>query len=97
MNTFAYYSLYLFTNTISTLLSAVLFLMLVRLILSLLPLADDNPLEEFVYNITEPFVLPVRAVIDKFDSLASLPIDIAFFIAFILLSLITEVLSIFRI
>lgn len=92
MNDIAYFSLYLFTNIIHVFLTAVLFMMFARAILSWFPLSNDNPLEEFLYRVTEPFVMPVRAIIERFEALDSLPIDISFFISFILLSVLLEIL-----
>ncbi|MBO7148802.1 MAG: YggT family protein [Clostridia bacterium] len=93
MNNFAYVLLYLFTGIIDVLLSVVLMLMFLRAILSWLPLSDDNPIEEFAYRVTEPFILPVRLFVERSDTLSSLPIDISFFISFILLSIAADLLS----
>ena len=96
MNSFAYLLLYLFTNVIHLFLTVVLFLMFIRAILSWFPLSQGNPIETFVIAVTEPFIIPVRLIIDMFDLLSSLPIDISFFISFIGLSVITELLSFFK-
>jgi hypothetical protein len=43
--------------------------------------------------VTEPFILPVRLFVERSDTLSSLPIDISFFISFILLSIAADLLS----
>ncbi|MEA4832497.1 MAG: YggT family protein [Oscillospiraceae bacterium] len=75
-------------NLISILLSAELFFMLARAIMSWLPFEDDNPLWMFMYYATEPLIEPVRRVINKFPRLNMLPIDISFIVTVILLSII---------
>ena len=97
MNSYAYSLVYLFTNVISFFLTAVLFMMFLRAVLSWLPLSDDNVIEEFVYAVTEPFIIPVRMILERFDSLNGLPVDISFFVSFILLSVITDILSAFKV
>ncbi|MBQ7821601.1 MAG: YggT family protein [Clostridia bacterium] len=97
MNNFAYLLLYLLTDIIDVFLSVVLFMMLLRAIMSWLPLSQDNPIEEFLFRVTEPFIFPVRAIVERFESLSSLPIDISFFISFILLSIVVDVLSSFKV
>ena len=82
MNNFAYITIYLFTNVIHTLLSVVIFLMFLRAILSWFPI-KENPIEEFIYQVTEVFVYPIRMIVERIDFLSSLPIDISFFVALI--------------
>lgn len=67
--------------------------MLVRAVLSWLPLSDDNKIEAFVYGITEPIIYPVRVILERFDGLANFPLDIPFFLTFIILSLLSSILS----
>jgi len=67
--------------------------MLLRAVLSWLPLSDDNKLEAFVYSITEPIIYPIRALFDKFEGLRNFPLDIPFFVAFIILSTLSTILS----
>ncbi len=95
MNNIAYITIYLFTNVVHTLLSIVIFLMFVRAVLSWFPI-KENPIEEFIYQVTEVFVYPVRMIIERFDSLSSLPIDISFFVAFMCMSIVLEILSVFK-
>ena len=80
------------TTTVRILLIALQLLMLGRAILSWLPLEEENPVENFLFSLTEPVIAPVRALIDRFGWFEGLPIDMSFFITFILLSVLTAIL-----
>ncbi len=77
---------YVLISIVRIFLTAIEALMLIRAILSWLPVDEDSPIGYFVYMMTEPLVMPVRIVLERFDSIRSLPIDISFFVAFLLLS-----------
>ncbi len=77
---------YVLINIVRVFLTAIEALMLIRAILSWLPVDEDSPLGYFVYMMTEPIVMPVRMVLERFDSIKSMPIDISFFVSFLLLS-----------
>ena len=83
---------YVLTTTVRILLIALQLLMLGRAILSWLPLEEENPVENFLFTLTEPVIAPVRALIDRFGWFEGLPIDMSFFITFILLSVLTAIL-----
>lgn len=38
---------------------------LIRVVISWLPINRDNPIVEFIYTITEPILAPLRKMIDK--------------------------------
>lgn len=61
-------------------------LMFIRAVLSWLPVDDDSPVVNFVYMMTEPIIAPVRILLERFDFVRRMPIDLSFFVAFILLS-----------
>lgn len=65
--------------------------MLARALFSFFP-SDDNPLLALLAFITEPVIYPVRALCDRFGIGDGLPIDIPFFITFVILSVISAVL-----
>lgn len=79
--------LYVVKATVRYLVIALQFLMFARAIMSWLPIDEDNPIENFLYAVTEPFIAPVRAVIERFGWFEGMPIDMSFFITFILLSI----------
>ncbi len=66
--------------------------MLLRAVLSWFSPGEDNALKTFLYSITEPFILPVRNILSRFHIAEGLPIDIAFFVTFLILSLLRAIL-----
>ena len=83
--------LYIFTSFVSILINVMIYAMMARAILSWLPL-DENPIEEFLYTITEPVVMPVRALLDRFFDTEAFPLDISFLVAMILLSILSGII-----
>ncbi|MBR4295865.1 MAG: YggT family protein [Clostridia bacterium] len=80
-------------KTTLVLLEVLQFAMLVRAILSWIPLSDDNKIERFVYALTEPIIYPIRVLLSRFSTFQSMPIDFSFFITYILLILLSTLLS----
>ncbi len=66
--------------------------MLVRAFMSWF-VSDENRLMDFLYTVTEPFIVPIRALLDKLGWFSGLPIDISFMVAYLLISLLTLLLS----
>ncbi len=73
-------------------LSSVQICMLLRAILSWLPFDDDSPLVRFTYAVTEPLIIPIRSLLERSKSVQMLPIDLSFFVTYILLSVIQGLL-----
>ena len=90
MNNFVYF----FTTLVSVFLSILHLLMLVRAVMSWFPTDDDSPIFGFVFSLTEPIVIPVRIILDRSETVRSMPIDISFFIAFMLLSIVQTMLPV---
>lgn len=86
--------LFLVKAVIYTAIGALQMAMFARAILSWLP-GVGGRLEDFLYTVTEPFIEPVRILLDRFESVRNFPIDISFFITFILLSIIRSMLGAF--
>ena len=82
----------LIKNTVIVLLMAVQFAMLARAILSWFPM-NSSRIVDFLYSVTEPFIYPVRMLFEKMNWFTDLPIDMSFFVAYLLLSVITTVLQ----
>lgn len=85
-------ALYLASTVVSLLLGAIQLLMFVRALLSWFPIDEENPILQFVTAATEPFIIPVRALLERVEFIASSPIDISFFVTFILLSVLQTIL-----
>ena len=79
-------------DVVLLLLSAVQLAMLIRAILSWFPM-DSNKFLDFLYAITEPFIVPIRMLFQKMNWFQNLPIDISFMVAYLLLSLISFLLT----
>ena len=84
--------LYIIQMTLSVLLGFLEFLMLVRAIMSWFPIEEDGffgTLARLVYALTEPVILPVRILLERMDLFQGLPVDMSFFITFILISILS--------
>ncbi len=81
-----YQIFYVITSTVRTIVAALEFLLFARAILSWLPVDEDNPIVSFLYSVTEPVLMPVRSLIERFGWFDGMPFDMAFMITFILLS-----------
>ena len=84
--------LYIVSGVVSLVLTILQLLMFARAILSWLPLDEGNPILTFLHAVTEPFILPVRALLERIEFFASSPIDLSFFITFLLLSFLQSLL-----
>ncbi len=82
-----YQLFYVVVTTVRIIIAVLQFLMLARAIISWLPIDEDNPIVSFLYGVTEPVIMPVRAVLDRLGLFEGMPIDMSFFITFILLSI----------
>ena len=83
------YAIYQFiAGTVRVIFVVLDILMLGRALLSWLPLDEDNPIEDFLYNVTEPVIMPVRAICDHFGWFEGLPLDIPFLITAFLIMII---------
>jgi len=66
--------------------------MLVRAVVSWFPGGEDSTVGLVAYAITEPIVTPVRRIIERFESVRNFPIDMSFFVTFLLVTMIAAVL-----
>ena len=86
--------LYIFAKTVSLILSTVSTTMFIRMILSFFIMGEPNKFYILTCYITEPFIAPVRALMVRFNILQDSPIDWAFFITAVLLSVLELILPI---
>ena len=84
--------LMLLQNTVVLILSVFQLAMLIRAIMSWFP-GDSNKFEIFLYAITEPLILPVRKLFERLNWFQELPIDVSFFVTYLLLSLLLVLLA----
>ncbi len=71
--------LYVLSAFANMVLSAVLFAMFLRVLLPLF-MDEESKIMNFLYFVTEPFIMPVRALMVKFNILQDTPIDFSYFI-----------------
>ena len=77
--------IYIFVKTVSVLLFVLELLMLARAVTSWLPFDDDSPLIRFLFTVTEPVILPVRKLLERSETISSMPFDISFIVAYFIL------------
>ena len=77
-------------SAVSIFLMAIQLAMLARAILSWFPV--DNRFIDFLHNVTEPFIYPIRRLFERLGWFQGLPIDISFMVAYLLISVITILL-----
>ena len=82
----------LLRGTVRALLSVVEICFLVRAILSWFPIREDNPILTFTSMVTEPFIAPVRALFDRFGWFRDFPLDMSFFVSFLLVNVASSLL-----
>ncbi|MBQ2793933.1 MAG: YggT family protein [Clostridia bacterium] len=87
------YFFYVFARVVSIGLSALSLAMVLRVILQFFA-SEDNKFVIFCYAVTEPFIIPIRVIMEKLNIGQSSPIDIPFFIAYIIIMLLQMLLPI---
>lgn len=76
---------YLLFQLTSSLVRLLQFLLFGRAIFSWFPQMRGSKIAEFLYLVTEPIIMPFRSLVNRFQGARMLPIDIAFFCAFLAL------------
>ena len=66
--------------------------MLGRAVLSWFPEGGQSRIAAFLYVITEPFIMPVRGICNRFGWFRGMPLDMPFLITSLLLMLISSAL-----
>ena len=79
---------------VSVFLGGMELLMFVRAILSWLPMDEESGFAAFVYHITEIVIYPVRCILERSETIAALPLDLSFFVTFMLLSFLQTALMV---
>jgi YggT family protein len=86
--------LYVFVNFVYYLIVVLQLLMFARAITSWIMMDEDNTFIRFVNIVTEPIIMPIRKLIEKVEFLRNMPIDISFFIAFLVLVILQNILPV---
>lgn len=85
--------LYFIRTAAQFLLVVIEIAMFVRAVISFVPSLQGGVLDQFSYAISEPFIVPMRILLDRFESVRNLPVDVPFFITFLLISVIQTLLT----
>lgn len=80
-------------NFVDILLGAVLFAMLIRAVLSIFMMGEESKLSLLLYYFTEPFILPVRKLLERLGLFQGTPLDISFFLTTLLLGMLQVILG----
>jgi len=67
-------------------------LMLIRAVMSWMPIDEDSTFYNFLVSATEPIIYPVRAIVEKIPAVSGMPIDISFFLTVVILSVVQMLL-----
>jgi len=86
---------YIIISILLIIINAVQLAMFIRAILSWFRTGSDSKFIQLLYFITEPFIKPIRKLLNKINLFQRLPIDISFLVTYILLSFISAILSSF--
>ena len=78
---------------VDLLLGFVFLAMFVRAIMSLFMVNESNKIFMLVFTITEPFIIPVRMILDRFGWFQGLPIDVSFMITSMLIIIVRTILQ----
>jgi uncharacterized protein YggT (Ycf19 family) len=76
-----------FASFVAVLLDAVSLAMLIRVLLQLFFDSDNSRISIFLACITEPFIMPIRFLMVKFNILQNSPIDWSFTVAYLVIVL----------
>ncbi|MGM9639460.1 MAG: YggT family protein [Butyricicoccaceae bacterium] len=66
--------------------------MLVRALMSWIPSLRGSTLDNILYQITEPIILPFRQLLSRIPGLQGFPLDLSFLAAYIALSILINLL-----
>ena len=88
-----YYVLYIFKMTVCVILDAVLLAMFLRVLLSLFGADPNSGLYGLLCLVTEPFILPVRYLLESIEAVRTMPIDLSFFVTYLILNIVSGLLA----
>ncbi|WP_458862360.1 YggT family protein [Acidaminobacterium chupaoyuni] len=83
---------YVFSTVAYSLITFIEIAMLVRAVMSWFPQTQGSKIYEIAYMITEPVIMPFRALVDKIPALRGFPLDISFLLAYMVLIMLETIL-----
>ena len=85
--------LYLVTRSVDVFLSAMIWLMLIRVILDVFS-DGESRFHVFCTAVTEPVIMPVRALLSRIPALDEFPIDISYMATYLILAIVQAALPV---
>ncbi|MBQ3126870.1 MAG: YggT family protein [Clostridia bacterium] len=85
--------IYILSHFVDVLLAVLYFAIFIRVILSWLPLDEDGSFVSFVYLVTDPIILPIRALLDRMGLFENSPLDFSTLIAMVLVMLVQTLIG----
>ncbi len=86
------YFLYVTVTTVNIFIDFLKLALCVNAVISWLPLDDDNIFVVLLEGICAPVVYPARLLVEKSETLSSLPIDISYILTYVVLMIIGAML-----
>ena len=80
-------------NTIDWVVKIIEGALVIRVLLSWVPIPKNNVLVTLLYQVTEPILAPIRAIIEKSPIGRNMYVDFSPLIAFILLDLVRSIVA----
>ncbi|MCX7746659.1 MAG: YggT family protein [Clostridia bacterium] len=75
------------------LLDVIIFAILIRVVVSWIPVSRNNAFIRLVYQVTEPILGPIRALIQKSEVGRNMMIDFSPIIAFLLIQVVQRIIA----
>lgn len=88
------YFLYIAVTTVRIFIDFLQLALLANAVISWLPLDDDNAFVVLLEGICAPVLYPARLLVEKSETLSSLPIDISYILTYIALMMIGALLPV---
>lgn len=86
--------MYILVQFVNIFLDVIMLAMLARAVLSWFAFSETaNKIGAFLYIVTEPLILPVRALFNRFGWFEGVPLDIPFLVTALLLSVLSATLG----
>ena len=79
-------AVYVMVQCVLIFIDAVSLAMLVRAILSWITMGEQTRIGAFLFVVTEPIIIPIRALCNRFGWFQGLPIDMPFLLTMVVLS-----------
>lgn len=85
---------FIIAKSVDIWLDVITFAMIIRMILPIFFNPEESTVYKFAFCISEPFILPIRWIMFKFNVLQDSPIDWSFTVSYLVLVLIKYMLPI---